>query len=116
MTARDLPDPTQAARAQLAALVDDPELLADWRSVPWPDGVERAVVFRTPVADLLSPANRYTTVIHRDGREWRGPAFLVEADGGAQLVWGFTAMLLDHLFDRLGWAEPWDPEHTLELP
>ena len=33
---------------------------------------------------------------------------------GEHLVWGFTAMVLDGLFDRLGWTEPWDD--TRELP
>ncbi|WP_308797528.1 NUDIX hydrolase [Agromyces silvae] len=90
-----------------------------WWVVPSPvrvvDVAESAVVFRTPVADLLDPGNRYTSVVRRDGREWRGPAFLVEADGGRQLVWGFTAMLLDQVFERLGWGEPWDAARELEL-
>ncbi|QKS14610.1 coenzyme A pyrophosphatase, partial [Curtobacterium sp. csp3] len=29
---------------------------------------------------------------------------------------GFTAMLLDGLFDRLGWTEPWDRSRELPLP
>ncbi|MBF4562983.1 CoA pyrophosphatase [Microbacterium sp. VKM Ac-2870] len=68
------------------------------------DDAESAAVFRAPVADLLDPRNRGVTVIERDGREWRGPAFEVQG----HLVWGFTAMVLDALFDRLGWTEPWD--------
>ncbi len=68
------------------------------------DDAESAAVFRAPVADLLDPRNRGVTVLRREGREWRGPAF--EAQG--HLVWGFTAMVLDALFDRLGWTEPWD--------
>ncbi|MER7796359.1 CoA pyrophosphatase [Microbacterium sp. NPDC096154] len=75
------------------------------------DERESAAVFRAPVADLLDPAHRGVTVIHRDGREWRGPAFTV----GDHLVWGFTAMLLDALFDRLGWAEPWDRDRVVPL-
>ncbi|WP_442923426.1 NUDIX hydrolase [Microbacterium sp. JZ31] len=73
---------------------------------------ESSAVFRAPVADLLDPAHRGVTVIHRDGREWRGPAFTVDE----HLVWGFTAMLLDALFDRLGWAEPWDETRVIPLP
>jgi 8-oxo-dGTP pyrophosphatase MutT (NUDIX family) len=82
------------------------------------DVAESADVFRAPVADLLDPARRGSTVIRRDGHEWRGPAFLVPHDTGEHLVWGFTAMLLDGLFDRLGWTEPWDSakELPLELP
>lgn len=82
---------------------------------------ESADVFRAPVADLLNPANRGVTVIRRDGQEWRGPGFLVprsdesgERDG-EHLVWGFTAMLLDGLFDRLGWTEPWDRGREIPL-
>lgn len=90
------------------------------------DEAESSAVFRASVGDLLDPANRGVTVIRRDGQEWRGPGFLVPrvdtpSDPGgpgdasrAHLVWGFTGMLLDGLFDRLGWTETWDP--TRELP
>lgn len=78
------------------------------------DEAESAAVFRAPVADLLDAAHRGVTVIRRDGRTFRGPGFMVERDGREFLVWGFTAMLLDGLFDRLGWTEPWD--RTRELP
>ncbi|GAA5033258.1 NUDIX hydrolase [Microbacterium fluvii] len=74
------------------------------------DEAESADVFRAPVAELLSPAHRGVTVIRRDGQEWRGPGFVA----GRHLVWGFTGMLLDGLFDRLGWTEPWD--ESRELP
>ncbi len=75
------------------------------------DEAESADVFRAPVADLLDPANRGSTVIRRDGQVWRGPGFLV----GEHLVWGFTGMLLNGLFDRLGWTEPWDRARELPL-
>ncbi|MET0297261.1 MAG: CoA pyrophosphatase [Microbacterium sp.] len=75
------------------------------------DEAESSAVFRAPVADLLNPANRGVTVIRREGRTWRGPGFVVS---GGHLVWGFTGMLLDGIFDRLGWTEPWD--ETRELP
>ena len=92
-------------------------VLAWWRH-PSPvrvvDEAESAAVFRAPVADLLNPANRGVTVVRRDGQEWRGPGFLVRHTTGEHLVWGFTAMVLDGLFDRLGWTEPWDD--TRELP
>ena len=93
-------------------------VLAWWRH-PSPvrvvDEAESAAVFRAPVADLLDPANRGSTVIRRDGQEWRGPGFLVPHATGEHLVWGFTGMVLDGLFDRLGWTEPWDPERELPL-
>jgi 8-oxo-dGTP pyrophosphatase MutT (NUDIX family) len=92
-------------------------VLAWWRH-PSPVGVvdeaESSAVFRAPVADLLDPANRGSTVIRRDGQEWRGPGFLVRHPTGDHLVWGFTGMVLDGLFDRLRWTEPWDA--TRELP
>lgn len=91
-----------------------------WWTRPTPvravDLAESAEVFRAPVADLLDPARRGVTVIHRDGREWRGPAFAVETPRGPQVVWGFTAMLLDGLFGRLGWTEDWDRTREIPLP
>lgn len=76
------------------------------------DVAESAAVFRAPVADLLDRRNRGVTVIRRDGREWRGPAFEVSD----HLVWGFTGILLDALFERLGWTEPWDERREVALP
>ena len=90
-----------------------------WWARPTPVGVvdpaESTHVFRTPVADLLDPANRYTTVLRRDGHEWRGPGWLVTVAGVEHLVWGFTAGILDALFDALGWTEPWDRDRELVL-
>lgn len=80
------------------------------------DEAESAAVFRAPVADLLDPAHRGVTVIRRGGQEWRGPAFTVDGATDPHVVWGFTAMLLDALFDRLGWAEPWDRTREIPLP
>ncbi|GAA2576794.1 CoA pyrophosphatase [Microbacterium binotii] len=91
-----------------------------WWQKPSPvrvvDVAESAAVFRAPVADLLDPARRGMTVVRRDGREWRGPAFAVEAAAGEFLVWGFTALLLDAVFDRLGWTEQWDRSREFALP
>lgn len=93
-------------------------VLAWWRH-PSPvravDAAESAAVFRAPVADLLNPANRGSTVIRRDGQEWRGPGFLVHHATGEHVVWGFTGMVLDGLFDLLGWTEPWDPDREIPL-
>lgn len=68
------------------------------------DPAETVDVFRVPVADLVAPANRATSVLRRLGTTYRGPAFLV----GDALVWGFTAYVLDRLLDDVGWAVPWD--------
>ncbi|MWB99535.1 NUDIX hydrolase [Agromyces seonyuensis] len=90
-----------------------------WWAQPTPvaavDVAESALVFRMPVAELLDPANRRSTVMRRGDLTWRGPGFLVEASGTTQLVWGFTAMVLDRMFDRLGWTEPWDRDRLHEI-
>jgi 8-oxo-dGTP pyrophosphatase MutT (NUDIX family) len=90
-----------------------------WWAAPTPvapvDRAESSAVFRVPVADLLDPANRGTTVLRRDGAEWRGPGFTVHGAGAERLVWGFTGLVLDTMFDRLGWTEPWDRDREIEL-
>ena len=68
------------------------------------DHAETVEVFRVPVAQLLDPASRFTSVLRRDGYTYKGPAF--DVDGS--IVWGFTAGILDALFDATGWAQPWD--------
>ncbi|CAH0123154.1 MULTISPECIES: CoA pyrophosphatase [unclassified Microbacterium] len=74
------------------------------------DHAETVEVFRVPVAQLLDPATRFTSTITRAGMTFRGPAF--DVDG--TIVWGFTAMVLDRLFDACGWTVPWDA--TVERP
>lgn len=73
------------------------------------DSGESAHVFRAPVADLLDPENRRTSIL--PGTPYRGPAFLVSD----HLVWGFTALVLDQLFDALAWTEPWDDTRTVTV-
>jgi 8-oxo-dGTP pyrophosphatase MutT (NUDIX family) len=68
------------------------------------DHAETVEVFRVPVAQLLEPTTRFTSVITRDGFRFSGPAF--DVDG--TIVWGFTAMVLNRLFDICGWTVPWD--------
>jgi 8-oxo-dGTP pyrophosphatase MutT (NUDIX family) len=68
------------------------------------DHAETVEVFRVPVAQLLDPQTRFTSVVSRAGMTFRGPAF--DVDG--TIVWGFTAMVLDGLFDACGWNVPWD--------
>ena len=68
------------------------------------DHAETVEVFRVPVAQLVDPASRFTSVLRRDGYTYKGPAF--DVDG--TIVWGFTAGILDALFDATGWAQPWD--------
>ncbi|WP_418277969.1 NUDIX hydrolase [Isoptericola jiangsuensis] len=93
-------------------------VLAWWRRqspVGVVDPAESAHVFRAPVADLLDPARRVTTVLRRGGQVWRGPGFEVDDGDNRHLVWGFTAGILDALFDHLGWTEPWDRGHEVEI-
>lgn len=91
-------------------------VLGWWRSpsrVVAVDHAETVEVFRVPVAQLLDPSIRFTSTITRMGRTWKGPAF--DVDG--TIVWGFTAMVLDGLFDAAGWTRPWDRsvERPIEL-
>ena len=83
-----------------------------WWPVPAAVGVvdrgEVERVVRVRVADLLDPANRFTTVFG----PFRGPGF--EVDG--LFVWGFTAMLLSSLFELSGIALPWDQSLERGLP
>jgi len=87
-----------------------------WWTLPSPVAVvdfnESAQVFRVPVADLLHPDNRRTTVLRRAGRVVRGPAFTVNG----LVVWGFTAAILSHLFDELGWTQDWDRAREIPAP
>ncbi|MGI6878116.1 CoA pyrophosphatase [Microbacterium sp. gxy059] len=80
------------------------------------DRAESADVFRAPVADLLDPAHRVTWRVDREGRSMRGPGWRIEVGGRRHLIWGFTAGILDGLFDRLGWTEPWDASREVLLP
>lgn len=91
-------------------------VLAWWRSpssVVAVDHAETVEVFRVPVAQLLDPRTRFTSTLHHLGQTFRGPAF--DVDG--TIVWGFTAMVLDALFDAAGWTVPWDAtvERLIEL-
>lgn len=68
------------------------------------DHAETVEVFRIPVATLLDPATRFTSSRRRGAQTFRGPAF----DVNGTIVWGFTAMILDALFDTAAWTIPWN--------
>lgn len=72
------------------------------------DTVESVEVFRAPVAELLDPTARGTSVLDRGALRFRGPAFQLGPRFGGKVVWGFTGILLATLFDELGWTVPWD--------
>ena len=86
-----------------------------WWTRPSPvvavDRGETVDVFRVPVADLLHPDNRGATEHLRAGRNWRAPAFVV----GDVVVWGFTAIVLDRMFDALAWTQPWNRGRTIDV-
>ena len=69
-------------------------------------------VFRTPVETLLDPANRFS-VRHPLG--WNGPGWMIGPDRDV-LLWGFTAGILDALFDHVGWTREWDRSVVRSLP
>ena len=74
------------------------------------NAAESELVFRCPVSTLLDPDHRRTAVVRRDGFISRTPAFMAPD----AVIWGFTAMLLDAMFEGLGWTLPWDA--ALEIP
>lgn len=74
------------------------------------DTAESELVFRCPVSTLLDPDRRRTAFLERDGFVSRTPAFITPH----AVIWGFTAMLLDAIFDGLGWTRAWD--RSLEIP
>ncbi|WP_017793015.1 NUDIX hydrolase [Leucobacter salsicius] len=84
------------------------------------DRTESVDVFRAPVAELLAPAARGTSVLRRKSATGpaithRGDAFRLAPRLGGHIVWGFTGILLATLFDELGWARPWDPDQEFPV-
>lgn len=79
------------------------------------DYSESVQVMRVPVAELLDPANRGTSVLHRGNRWYRGPAYRLGDQFGGHILWGFTSMLLTGIFDTLGWSQPWDASREFPI-
>ncbi|MGO2079503.1 NUDIX hydrolase [Glutamicibacter arilaitensis] len=75
------------------------------------DPAESAGVFRAPVAHLLDPKNRLTAVVHRSNQKFKSPAFEFED----RIIWGFTAIVLERLFNELGWTRPWSNRRELRM-
>ena len=69
-------------------------------------------VFRVPLEQLLDPGNRFT-VRHPLG--WSGPGWLIGPDRSV-LLWGFTAGIINALFDFVGWTREWDDTVVRALP
>lgn len=70
---------------------------------------EIAAVHSVALEVLLDPVNR---VSWRHPSGFSGPGFLV----GDLFVWGFTAYLLDGLFELAGWTLPWDTSRVADIP
>ncbi len=73
------------------------------------DPGEIAAVHDVAVDGLLDPANRLTWA-HPSGMT--GPAFVIDD----LFIWGFTAGLLDAMFDLAGWTVAWDRGHVTPIP
>lgn len=88
-------------------------VLGYWRSPRQLAAVSTAEVGRVlhhPLHLLVDPERRFS-VEHPSG--WRGPAFEI---GTEMPLWGFTAGIISRLFERLGWAQPWDESVVHPLP
>lgn len=90
-------------------------VLGYWRerspvSVVDPGEVE--TVLQVPLDELLDPAHR-VTVRHPIG--YQSPGFMVGPSKDL-ILWGFTAGIINKLFDFIGWTREWDPEVVVELP
>lgn len=76
------------------------------------DPAEVHAVLRVPLAELLDPVHR-VTVTHPIG--YSSPGFLI-GEKKDLVLWGFTAGLINKLFDHVGLTRPWDPSVTHPLP
>jgi 8-oxo-dGTP pyrophosphatase MutT (NUDIX family) len=84
----------------------------DPSSVDVVDPREVNAVLRVPIAELLDPKHR-VTVVHPIG--YSSPGFLI-GDTKDLILWGFTAGLINRLFDHVGLTRPWDASVEQELP
>jgi 8-oxo-dGTP pyrophosphatase MutT (NUDIX family) len=90
-------------------------VLAWWREespVGVVDAREVHAVVRAPIEELLDPAHRIT-VTHPAG--YSSPGFLI-GDDKDLILWGFTAGLINRLFDYVGLTRPWDTTVTRQVP
>jgi 8-oxo-dGTP pyrophosphatase MutT (NUDIX family) len=76
------------------------------------DPAEVHAVLRVPIEELLDPQHR-VTVVHPLG--YSSPGFLI-GDSKDLILWGFTAGLINRLFDHVGLTRPWDASVEQELP
>jgi 8-oxo-dGTP pyrophosphatase MutT (NUDIX family) len=76
------------------------------------DPVEVHAVFRQPLERMLDPSRRFT-VRHPLG--FAGPGWMVGPDDDV-LLWGFTAGIINAIFDHVGWTREWDHGDVRGLP
>ena len=79
------------------------------------DHAESVEVFRAPVAELLDPAARGTSVVRHGRNTYKGTAFKLSAAQHERILWGFTGIMLARLFTELGWDLPWDQDRTFDV-
>ena len=90
-------------------------VLGWWReecAVSVVDPAEVHAVLRVPLEELLDPRHR-VTVTHPIG--YSSPGFLI-GEAKDLVLWGFTAGLINKLFDHVGLTRPWDASVTHPLP
>jgi hypothetical protein len=90
-------------------------VLGWWREESPVDVVDPAevhAVLRVPIEELLDPSHR-VTVVHPIG--YSSPGFLI-GETKDLILWGFTAGLVNRLFDHVGLTRPWDASVTQALP
>lgn len=76
------------------------------------DTREVNAVLRVPLEELLDPRHR-VTVTHPNG--YTSPGFLI-GEEQPLILWGFTAGLINQLFDYIGLTRDWDRSATQALP
>ncbi len=76
------------------------------------DPREVHAVLRVPLEELLDPQHR-VTVVHPIG--YSSPGFMI-GDSKDLILWGFTAGLVNKLFDHVGLTRPWDASVEQTLP
>lgn len=89
-------------------------VLAWWREespVAVVDPGEVRSIVRVPIDALLDPSNR---VMVQHPRGYSSPGFLIGED--ELILWGFTAGLVNQLFEYVGLTRPWDRSVVRELP
>jgi 8-oxo-dGTP pyrophosphatase MutT (NUDIX family) len=90
-------------------------VLAWWKEPSQVDVVDPAevnAVLRVPIEELLDPQHR-VTVVHPIG--YSSPGFMI-GESKDLILWGFTAGIINKLFDHVGWTRPWDASVEQQLP